>query len=86
MSCRSKGFEQHEHVERQRRVDEFLEIGARQHAQDGEHATRARDATLEHLVTIDQEILAHAGHGQRRQRAATLLQVRERTVRNVRAR
>ena len=38
-----------------------IELARSQHAQDGEHAARARRARLEHLVGIDQEILAHAG-------------------------
>ena len=62
MSRCVEGFEQHEHVQLERRVDELLELGARQHAQDGEHAARAGDAAFEHLVGVDEEILAHGGH------------------------
>ena len=64
----------------ERGVDELLEIGARQHAQDGEHAAGAGEAALEHLVAVDQEILAHGRHAERRQRARARRQILERAV------
>ena len=57
------------------RFRQFDEIGTRQHAQDGEHAAGTGHAAFEHLVGIDQEILAHGGYGKRRQRAAAERQV-----------
>ena len=45
-----------------------LELLARQHAQDHQHAAGTRGARLEHLVGIDQKVLAHGGHGERRER------------------
>ena len=41
MSAQIEGLEQHEHVEFERGVDQLFQLGARQHAQDGEHAARA---------------------------------------------
>ena len=47
----------------------------RQHAQDDQHATRAGDARFDHLIRIDQKILAHRWHIERRQCSRGLLQV-----------
>ena len=66
--ARIEGLQQHEQPERARALEERLDVGTRQHAQDHQHPARAGGARLEHLVGIDEEVLAHRRHAERRER------------------
>ena len=52
----------------------------RQHAQDEQHPARAGGARFQHLVRIDEEILAHGRHAERREHRGRLAQMLERSV------
>ena len=80
MSGASKASSKHKHVQLERGIDEPLEIRPGQHADDGEHTARSGNAALEHLVRVDEEILAHGRNAQRRQCARAGSEVIERAV------
>ncbi len=73
-------FQQHEHAVLGRNVQQLHDSRARQHAQDHQDSARTGGARFQYLVGIDQEILAHCRHAERRQYGRGLAQMLERSV------
>ena len=72
--ARIERLEQHEQPERAARSSMSAAIASRGSMRRmSEHTARARDARLEHLIGIDEEVLAHRRHRERRQRLRGLL-------------
>ena len=61
-------------------IQKFRDALTRQHAQDNEHPAGSRGARLQNLIRIDEEILAHRRHAQRRQHLRRPLQMLQRSI------
>ncbi len=57
-----------------------FDLRTRQHAQDEQHAACAGGAGFDDLVGVDEEVLAHGRHAQRRERCGGEAQVLHRAV------
>ncbi len=62
-----EGFEQREQIQLERLLDERFELGTLEHAQDDEHAAGPAGAGFGDLVGVDEKVLAHGWHAQRRE-------------------
>ena len=78
--ARVERLQQHEQAVLGRDIQQLRDSRARQHSQDHQHAARAGGARFQYLVGIDQEILAHRRHAERRQHRRGLAQMLERSV------